>query len=121
MKTRSFLPLVSLSALALAAALLGASVSSARADIVASNTDGQFFTPESFYVGQSFTTTTATAENNIAFNFFSDVPATTPYALGTGFLLSSVYTGTPRPSAQRRPAFWARPMRLGVSTPLLPA
>ncbi len=95
MQTRSFLPLVSLSALALAAALLGASVSSARADIVASNTAGTFFTPESFYVGQSFTTTTATAENNIAFNFFSDVPATTPYALGTGFLLSSVYTGTP--------------------------
>jgi len=105
MKSRPFLPLVSLSALALAAALLGASVSSARADTVASNTDGPFLTPISFYVGQSFTTTTATAVNNIAFNFFSDVPATTPYALGTGFLLSSVYTGTPAGLSSATPGF----------------
>ncbi len=95
MQTRSFLPLVSLSALALAAALLGASVSSARADIVASNTAGTFLLPFSSYTGQSFTTTTATAQNNIRFNYFLDLNVTTPLALGTGFLFSSAYTGTP--------------------------
>ncbi len=61
--------------------------------------------PAPFYFGQSFTTTTATAENNIVFNWFSDVPATTPYALGTGFLLSSAYTGTPAGLNSATPGF----------------
>lgn len=89
MQTRSFLPLVSLSALA--AALLGASVSSARAaEIVASNTAGAFLLPFSTYTGQSFTTTTATAENNIRLNYFLDVD----YA-GTPAGLSSLSSATP--------------------------
>ncbi|MBL9201041.1 MAG: hypothetical protein JNL39_11070 [Opitutaceae bacterium] len=45
--------------------------------------------------GQSFTLVGAGSFTNISFNFFSDTPATTPSAAGTGFLLSSAYTGTP--------------------------
>ncbi len=44
--------------------------------------------------GQSFTVTGAGSFTNISFNFFSNTPATTPFALGTAFLLSSYYSGT---------------------------
>jgi hypothetical protein len=57
------------------------------------------------YSGQSFTTVTVTPESNIAFNFFSDLPATTPYALGTGFLLSMEYLGTPADLSSATPGF----------------
>jgi hypothetical protein len=67
----------------------------ARANTIAENTGGTTLSNSGKYWGQSFTTVTVSPESNIAFNFFSDVPATTPYALGTGFLLSMQYTGTP--------------------------
>ena len=57
------------------------------------------------YWGQSFTTVTIGPESNIAFNLFSDVPATTPYAVGTGFLLSMAYTGTPSSLTSATPGF----------------
>lgn len=78
------------------AALMAVCPTLMRADTIAENTGGQNVNNNiAFYQGQSFTTVTVTPESNIAFNFFSDVPATTPYALGTGFLLSMQYLGTP--------------------------
>jgi hypothetical protein len=65
-----------------------------RADTIAQHTDGTQ-NPGGVYLGQSFTTVTLSPVSNIAFNFFLDVPATTPLALGTGFLLSMAYTGAP--------------------------
>jgi hypothetical protein len=72
-----------------------ASLAAVRANTIAENTGGLFLFFGPYYFGQSFTTVTVSPESNIAFNFFSDVPATTPYALGTGFLLSVEYLGTP--------------------------
>lgn len=45
--------------------------------------------------GESFQTPSDFLYYNLAFNFYSDVPATTPSAAGTAFLLSQPYTGTP--------------------------
>lgn len=81
------------------------SLSSARANTIAENTGGMFLITDEFYVGQSFTTVSAGPVSNIAFNFFSDVPATTPYAIGTGFLLSMEYTGTPANLSSSTPGF----------------
>ena len=76
----------------------------AGADTVAENTGGTSVGGNGFY-GQSFTTTTLLPENNIAFNFFSDVMSTTPLAAGTGFLLSAVYFGTPAALSPATPGF----------------
>ena len=46
-------------------------------------------------VGESFTTPGGGPWNNIVFNFFSDVPATTPLAAGNAFLLTQEYLGDP--------------------------
>ena len=45
--------------------------------------------------GVSFATPAGPAHTNITFNFFSNVPATTPTAGGTLFILTQAYTGTP--------------------------
>jgi hypothetical protein len=76
-----------------------------RADTIAQNTGGFNNSSSGIYWGQSFTTVTSGPESNIAFNLFSDVPATTPYALGTGFLLSMAYTGTPSSLSSATPGF----------------
>ena len=47
------------------------------------------------FVGESFTTPEGGPWSNITFNFYSDVPATTPAAAGTAFLLTQEYLGTP--------------------------
>ena len=46
------------------------------------------------FVGQSFTVLGSGSFTNIVANFFSDEPASTPLAAGTGFLLSTAYTGS---------------------------
>jgi hypothetical protein len=76
-----------------------------RADTIAENTAGPGFQGNIGCWGQSFTTVAGTPESNIAFNFFSNVPATTPYALGTGFLLSMQYLGTPANLSSATPGF----------------
>jgi hypothetical protein len=81
------------------------SLGSARADTIAENTAGAFFTNFDIYAGQSFTTASAGPVSNITFNFFSNVPATTAYAIGTGFLLSIEYTGTPAGLSSSTPGF----------------
>ncbi len=74
--------------------LLIGSARESSADVIATSTDGTRPNDSGFF-GQSFTTVTAMPETNISFNFFSDIPATTPAAFGEGFLLSQAYTGTP--------------------------
>lgn len=78
----------------------------AAADVVASSTDGTTLNATGFY-GQSFTTTTPQPETDIIFNFYSNVPATTPAAFGTGFLLSQQYLGTPAALSSATPGFLA--------------
>jgi hypothetical protein len=69
------------------------SVSDARAITIAEHTAGTL-PDENGVAGQSFTTVAGSPASNITFNFFTDVPATTPYAVGTGFLYSMQYAGT---------------------------
>jgi len=59
------------------------------------------------YYGQSFTLPTGGPWNNITFNLFSDVPAATPFAVGTAFLFTSLYTGTPSGLSSAAPGFLA--------------
>jgi VPDSG-CTERM motif len=77
----------------------------ARAITIAENTAAPGATSLAAFVGQSFTTNPGSPTSNIAFNLFSDVPATTPYALGTGFLLSMEYLGTPAALSSSTPGF----------------
>jgi hypothetical protein len=94
--------------LAAAAAALGlvhGAAAVGRADVLASNTAGTVHNAIGLYAGQSFTTAAGPSETDIAFNFFSDVPATTPFATGTGFLLSQAYTGLPGDLGTSTPGF----------------
>jgi hypothetical protein len=60
-----------------------------------------------FFPGQSVTTPAGGPFNNIAFNFFSDGPATTPTAAGTLFILTQEYLGTPDALSAATPGFLA--------------
>ena len=77
----------------------------ARANTIAENTGGDGGNTFENFIGQSFTTVTVSPESNIVFNLFSEVPPTTPYAVGTGFLLSMQYTGTPSALSSATPGF----------------
>ena len=58
-------------------------------DAIVSNTAGaNTLGPD--YWGQSFTTPSGSPWDNITFNFFSDVPAVTPEAVGTAWIYSEV-------------------------------
>jgi hypothetical protein len=74
--------------------MTGFLAATASATIITSNTGGTANGNPSFY-GQSFTTPSGTAYDDISFNYFSNLPPTTPTAAGTLYLLSSAYTGTP--------------------------
>ena len=86
--------------------LLFGSARESSADVIATSTDGTLTNQTGFF-GQSFTTVTAMPETNISFNFFSDIPASTPAAFGTGFLLSQAYLGTPADLSAATPGFLA--------------
>lgn len=60
---------------------------------------------DTFIPGQSFIIPAAGSYNNITFNFFSDVPATTPVAAGTLFLLTQEYLGDPNALSAATPGF----------------
>jgi hypothetical protein len=85
--------------LATTAVLLVGLSGRSQGGIVASNTARTLFNTSSAIIGQSFTTAAGPAQTTIVFNFFSDFPATTPYALGTGCRLSQEYLGLPRNSS----------------------
>ena len=80
----------------------------ATAGVIESITSGAAFTLHPSYVGQSFTTPAGGPWGNITFNFFSNAsPATTPYAIGTAYLLSQVFAGTPATLSPAAPGFIA--------------
>jgi MYXO-CTERM domain-containing protein len=90
--------------LAVAAALAGA----ALAATIDSQTAGNNFVGNSTnYWGESFTTPGGGPWSNIGFNFYSDIPATTPAAAGTAFMLSEEYGGTPLGLSSSTPGFLA--------------
>jgi hypothetical protein len=64
-----------------------------KAATIASNTAGTQASNLGFDWGQSFTPVTGGPFDNIVFNLYSSTGA--PDAAGTGFLLSSAYSGTP--------------------------
>ena len=74
------------------AAVLLSSIS-ASATSITSYTGG--LVAATFVPGQSITTGSGGPWNDLSFNFFSDVPALTPTAAGSLFLLSQEYLGTP--------------------------
>jgi hypothetical protein len=60
------------------------------------------------FSGQSFTTPSSSRPwDDITFNYFSDVPAATPLAGGTAFILSQLYSGTPADLSSSTPGFLA--------------
>jgi PEP-CTERM motif-containing protein len=65
----------------------------AYGDTLATVTGGQNPIGIPLYVGQSFSVFGSGSYTNIVFNFFT--PAGDPYALGTGYLFSTAYAGTP--------------------------
>jgi hypothetical protein len=84
-KTASLLSLASLAFI----------ITPASAATLAEFTGGAFTVNTPGAPGQSFTVTGSGSFTNIRFNFFANFPATTQFAIGTGFLLSSSYAGTP--------------------------
>lgn len=63
----------------------------------------------SFFVGQSLTTPGGLPWSSLSFNFFSDTSGgTTPSAVGTLFLLTSAYSGTPAALSGSTPGFLAQ-------------
>jgi hypothetical protein len=78
----------------LLASMLMVSASSGSASIIFSNTAGTL-TAGAASIGDSFTTPSGTSYDDITFNYFSNVPATTPLAAGILYLFTSAYSGTP--------------------------
>jgi len=93
--------------------LLSLFVPGRAADTVAAVTNGTATFLSAAFVGQSFTTTNLVPVTNVSFNFFSDIPATTPYAIGSGFLLSSAYAGTPAALGATTPGFLGQASAVG--------
>lgn len=59
------------------------------------------------YFGESVTTPIGGPFDHITFNYFSDVPATTPLAAGDLFILTQAYSGTPNNLSSSTPGFLA--------------
>jgi len=95
--------------------ILAAIVALATATLAAtidSQTAGSNFVGNSTnYFGESFTTPGGGPWTDIGFNFYSNIPATTPVAVGTAFMLSEEYSGLPSGLSSSTPGFWQRPHR----------
>ena len=89
---------------------LGFSLQAVLAAPIATFTGG-LSTQSTAFWGQSFTVVAAGPVDNILFNFFSDLPPTTPSAGGIAYLLSSQYLGAPNGLSVATPGF------LGQATP----
>jgi hypothetical protein len=74
-----------------------------KAVTIASNTAGTETSSIGYDWGQSFTPVAGGPFDNIVFNLYSSTGA--PDAAGTGFLLSSVYSGTPSALSSSTPGF----------------
>lgn len=66
------------------------------------------------FFGESFTTPASVTWNNVTFNFYADVPATTPAAAGIAFLLTQEYLSTPNGLSSSTLGFVAE--STGIST-----
>ncbi len=90
-------------------ALLGGSANSSRADVLASYTTNGYINNGPQAIGQSFITTSTKLANHIVFNLFaydaSIYPVLSPYAIGTGYLFSQAYVGTPAGLSSSAPGF----------------
>lgn len=84
-------------------AILAASALAAHAVTVASNTAGPLTSGTGFDWGQSFTTAAGGPFDDIALNLYNS--AGSPYAAGTGFLLSEAYSGTPGALSSSTPGY----------------
>ena len=73
--------------------LIASTTPSVSAEIILQNTGGTAGTLTEFF-GSSFTTPTGGPFDNITFNFYANIPATTPSAAGTAFLLTKEYLGS---------------------------
>lgn len=98
-----------LKVLALAVSLAGLS-SLAQGGVILLVNGGTVTDPIAEDLGESFTTPGGGPWTDIAFNFFSDVPAVTPLAAGDAFLFSQEYLGAPGAMSSATPGF------LGEST-----
>jgi hypothetical protein len=74
-----------------------------KAVTIASNTSGTTSSFVGYDWGQSFTPVAGGPFDNIVFNLYSSTGA--PDAAGTGFLLSSAYSGTPSALSSSTPGF----------------
>jgi hypothetical protein len=88
-------------------ALFGALAVTAQAGPIVQYLNGAFSYAGFFTEGESLTTPGGGPWNSISFNFYSNSPATTPAAAGTGFLLSMAYAGTPAALSNATPGFIA--------------
>jgi hypothetical protein len=88
-------------------ALYGMLAVSAHAVPIVQYLNGTFSYAGAFTEGESFTTPGGGPWNSISFNFYSNIPATTPAAQGTAFLLSMAYAGTPAALSNATPGFIA--------------
>jgi hypothetical protein len=88
-------------------ALYGVMAVSAHAVPIVQYLNGTFSYAGGFTEGESFTTPGGGPWNSISFNFYSNIPATTPAAQGTAFLLSMAYAGTPAALSNATPGFIA--------------
>jgi hypothetical protein len=86
--------------------LISMAVPAASGATILQNTGGTLGVVTNFF-GESFTTPAGGPWSNITFNFFSDIPATTPTAAGTAFLLTQEYLGTPASLNSSVPGFLA--------------
>jgi hypothetical protein len=78
----------------------------ARAAVIVEHTSAAFL-QDLIIPGQSFTTPGPSAWNDLRFNWFSDIAATTPTAFGTLFLLSQEYLAAPSALSALTPGFVA--------------
>ena len=88
-------------------AAIGFAVTQARADTITENTGGLLFSGI-INAGVSFTTPSGPPFNHTTFNWFNNVPPTTPFASGTLFMLNQEYTGTPFGLSSAVPGFLAQ-------------
>ena len=82
-----------------------AALAQIHADTIVENTAG--LSINTFFPGNSLTTSLGGAWDTITFNWFSDAPGNTPTAFGTLFLLSQEYSGTPQDLSSATPGFLA--------------
>jgi len=87
--------------------LLAAGAPAASGATILQNTGGSLGVVSGFF-GESFTTPAGGPWSSVAFNFYSDIPATTPTAAGTAFLLTQEYLGTPAGLGTALPGFLAQ-------------